>query len=41
MNEQDWTRLSKTLNSNKHNAEKLVARLKTASSKIQVFRDGI
>ena len=41
LNEQDWAEVSKRLSSNKHNAEKLVARLKTSSSKIQLFRDGI
>ena len=41
LNEQDWGEVTKHLTASKHNAEKVVARLKTSANKIQMFKESI
>lgn len=41
LNDQDWGEVTKHLTASKHNTEKVVARLKTSASKIQMFRESI
>ena len=41
LTEQDWDEVTQHLTTSKHNTEKVVARLKTSASKIQIFRESI
>jgi len=41
LNGQDWGEVTQHLTTSKHNTEKVVARLKTSASKIQLFRESI
>lgn len=41
LNDQDWGEVTQHLTTSKHNTEKVVARLKTSASKIQLFRESI
>ena len=41
LNDQDWDEVTRSLNCTKHSTEKLVARLKTAATQIQMFRESI